>query len=56
MENCSICDGSFEHSPDDMVLCEHKGSFVHLGCCASLCSMDGKPCKHAKAVYAKISK
>ncbi len=56
MDTCNICKGNFDLSPDEIVLCEHKDGFVHLGCCVSLCSMDGKPCTHSKAIYAKISK
>jgi len=53
MENCKICGSNFEGSPDELVLCEHHDSFVHLGCCTGLCSMDGKPCDHAKSIYEK---
>lgn len=55
MENCKICNSGFENSPDEMVLCSNKEGFAHLGCCVSMCSMDGRPCEHCKAVYTKMS-
>jgi hypothetical protein len=55
METCKICDGNFQDSPDELVLCEHKGGMVHLGCCVSLCSGDGRPCENCKAMYSKIA-
>ncbi len=55
MEYCVICGGHFVNNPDEIVLCDHKDSFVHLGCCVSQCSKDGKPCEHGRAIYSKIS-
>ncbi|MFH0876395.1 MAG: hypothetical protein V1859_10740 [archaeon] len=54
MQNCNICSNAFTGSPDQLVLCEHKDGMVHKGCCTSLCSMDGKPCKHGIAMYSKV--
>ncbi|MCK5283276.1 MAG: hypothetical protein KAK00_07750 [Nanoarchaeota archaeon] len=56
MGDCKICSGNFADSPDELILCEHKGGLVHLGCCVSLCSGDGKPCQHSKAIYSKLIK
>ncbi len=53
MDTCKICQGNFHDSPDELLVCEHKGGFVHKGCCAALCSYDGQPCGHCKAVYVK---
>ncbi|MBD3163904.1 hypothetical protein GF323_01780 [Candidatus Woesearchaeota archaeon] len=55
MNNCKICGSNFQDSPDEIVLCANKEGMVHLGCCASICSWDGKPCEHAKSIYEKIS-
>jgi len=52
---CKICKGNFEESPDELLLCQHHQGAVHLGCCVSLCSMDGRPCGHCRAVYSKMS-
>jgi hypothetical protein len=54
MDNCKICSNNFYASPDKLVVCDHKGGMVHLGCCTDLCSMDRKPCVHGKAIYAKV--
>jgi len=54
MDTCKVCNGAFPDSPDELVLCEHKDGFVHLGCCVSLCSGNGKPCSHCKAIYEKL--
>jgi len=54
--NCNICSGNFQDSPDELVLCQHKQGMVHLGCCVSLCSADGKPCRHSLAIYEKLTK
>ena len=48
---CEICTGDFKTSPDKVVLCEHKGGVVHLGCCVHDCSEDNEPCKHSLGVY-----
>lgn len=56
MDGCRICKGNFQDSPDDIVLCGHHDGSIHLGCCVSLCSWDGKPCTHSKGVYEKIAK
>ncbi|HIJ13955.1 hypothetical protein J4399_02625 [Candidatus Woesearchaeota archaeon] len=53
MDSCKICSGAFQDSPDQLILCEHKEGFVHLGCCIDRCSMDGKPCEHSKGQYKK---
>lgn len=53
MDQCKICVNNFQDSPDELILCEHKDGMVHHGCCCARCSMDGKPCKHCKAVYSK---
>lgn len=52
---CKLCSGNFPDSPDEIVMCDHKEGFVHLGCCVSSCSIDGKPCEHSKATYSKLS-
>jgi hypothetical protein len=53
MDNCKICTGDFKTSPDELVLCDHHDGMAHLGCCCYRCSMDGKPCVHGVAFYAK---
>lgn len=53
MDSCKICTNEFHASPDELVLCEYKTGMVHMGCCVALCSQDGKPCGHCKAIYAK---
>lgn len=53
MEICKICSGDFENSPDQIILCEYKAGFVHLGCCINNCSMDKNPCIHCKSKYTK---
>ena len=53
MINCNICSGTFHNSPDKVLMCEHKDGMVHLGCCVSRCSMDGKPCIHQMATFIK---
>ena len=50
---CVICTNHIEHSPDRMVVCEHKQGAVHYGCCTHRCSQNGKPCVHCKAIYDK---
>lgn len=52
---CKICSNSMVDSPDEMVICNHNEGPVHLGCCMSLCSEDGNPCEHCKAVYSKLT-
>lgn len=56
MDSCKICANDFENSPDQLVLCEHHKGFTHHGCCTNRCSLDNKPCIHAKSIYAKNKK
>jgi hypothetical protein len=54
MDNCKICTGDFEKSPDSLVLCDNHKGFVHFGCCTHRCSHDDKPCKHCIGQYTKV--
>jgi hypothetical protein len=56
MLNCGICGGSFEASPDSMILCKHKDGAVHMGCCVDRCSWNRAPCENSVGVYQKQTK
>ena len=51
---CRICDNEFGSYPETLILCSHKGGFVHLGCCMDLCSWNRQPCRHAKGTYDRL--
>jgi hypothetical protein len=53
MDGCKICSNNFQHSPDSLVLCNHKDGLVHMGCCTAKCSWDGAPCQNGVAIYSK---
>ncbi len=52
--DCKICNDKLHKGGDNLVLCEHKGGFVHRDCCASKCSLHGAPCSHAISEYSKV--
>jgi len=51
--HCKICGKDFKES-DSLIICEHKGGIVHLGCCIDNCSWDNEPCKHSHGLFEKI--
>lgn len=53
MVHCKICGNDFKKS-DSLVICEHKGGIVHLGCCLDNCSWNKEPCKHSHGLFEKI--
>ncbi|MFH1126775.1 MAG: hypothetical protein ABIG84_05450 [archaeon] len=53
--DCKICNDKLHQGSKNLVLCEHKQGFVHLGCCSNNCSQHGAPCSHAIADYRKTT-
>jgi len=53
MAICNICNGTFNDSPDSVVMCKHHAGAVHLGCCTDVCSEQGSPCEHSCGIYDK---
>ncbi|MEA3343286.1 MAG: hypothetical protein U9Q92_03900 [archaeon] len=52
--NCKICNDKLHKGRDNLILCKHKGGFVHRDCCELTCSMHGAPCTHAICEYRKV--
>ena len=50
---CKLCSVGFAESQDEVVLCNHHDGLVHMGCCTTNCSEDGKPCEHCEAIFTK---
>jgi len=47
-DGCGLCDGNHpSETRDNALLCRHKKSYLHIGCCSSKCSWHGAPCRHA---------
>ncbi|MBU0980380.1 MAG: hypothetical protein KJ709_06225 [Nanoarchaeota archaeon] len=55
MVKCKLCNNQFHNSPDSLVVCNHHGGPVHLGCCRDNCSEHNAPCEHAQGIYDRFN-